>query len=121
MKALRFALIALYLAVPLVGRGGEAARALDSISTPGNRVVETRLASTTGLGLVAWLQWRVETGPPPLDPDRRHSHSPARSSRGHLPIGATLSSPYTAQSVPCALIPLASRLPYDATAPPPLL
>jgi hypothetical protein len=118
MKALRFALIALYLAVPFVGGPGAVSRAVDSISARGNHVVETRLASTTGLGLVAWLQWRVETGPPPLDPNRRHPHSPAQSSRSSHPIRATLSSPYTAQSVPCELIPLAKRLPYDATAPP---
>ncbi len=118
MKALRFAFITLFLAVPFMERPIDAPRVVDSISTPGNRVVETRLASTTGLGLVAWLQGRVETGPPPLDPNRRYPHSPAQSSRSPLPIRATLSSPYTAQSVPCELIPLAGRLPYDATAPP---
>jgi hypothetical protein len=121
MKSLRFALIALYLAAPFLGTPGEEARARDSISPPENHVVETRAASAAGLGLGAWLAWRLETSPPPLDVNRRHDQTPAcPSTPSHLP-STSLSSPYTAQSVPCELIPLAARLPYDATAPPFLL
>lgn len=118
MKFLRFALIALYLVAPLLGMPGETARVPDSISRPQNHVVETRAASATGLGLGAWLAWRLETSPPPLDVNRRHDPTPAcPATLSHL-LTTSRSSPYTAQSVPCALIPIAERLPYDATAPP---
>jgi hypothetical protein len=118
MKLLRFALISLYLVAPFLGTPGEVPRVRDSISSPGSHVVETRVASATGLGLGAWLAWRLETGPPPLDLNRRDGHAPALSSASYPLSGTSLSSPYTAQSVPCELVPICDRLPYDATAPP---